>query len=48
VVNITAGSSATNYASVAWTSSGSGTFANANSLTTCTYTPSAADITAEA
>jgi aspartate 1-decarboxylase len=45
-VNITAGSSATNYASIAWTSSGTGTFANATSLTTCTYTPSAADITA--
>ncbi|WP_284651351.1 LamG-like jellyroll fold domain-containing protein [Flavobacterium terrisoli] len=45
-VNITAGSSATNYTSVAWTSSGTGTFANANSLTTCTYNPSAADITA--
>ncbi|MDI1317068.1 choice-of-anchor D domain-containing protein [Flavobacterium sp.] len=45
-VNITAGASATNYSSVAWTSNGSGTFANANSLTNCTYTPSAADITA--
>jgi hypothetical protein len=45
-VNITAGSSATNQTSVTWTSNGSGTFANANSLTTCTYTPSPADITA--
>ena len=45
-VNITAGSSATNYASVTWTSNGTGTFTNANSLTLCTYTPSAADITA--
>ncbi len=45
-VNVTAGSSATNYTSVLWTSSGTGTFANANSLTTCTYTPSAADISA--
>jgi hypothetical protein len=45
-LNITAGSSATNYVSIAWTSNGTGTFANANSLTTCTYTPSAADITA--
>ncbi|WP_333599935.1 T9SS type A sorting domain-containing protein [Flavobacterium sp.] len=45
-VNITTGSSATNYASVTWTSNGTGTFTNANSLTTCTYTPSAADITA--
>ncbi|MGN6605026.1 MAG: beta strand repeat-containing protein, partial [Ginsengibacter sp.] len=41
-VNITTGSTATNYASVTWTSSGTGTFANANSLTTATYTPSAA------
>ncbi|MGV3697165.1 choice-of-anchor D domain-containing protein [Flavobacterium sp.] len=45
-VNITAGASATNQASIAWTSSGSGSFANANSLTNCTYTPSAADIAA--
>ena len=45
-VNITAGSSATNYTSIVWTSSGTGIFVNANSLTTCTYTPSAADITA--
>lgn len=45
-VNITAGSSATEQTSLAWTSSGTGTFANSNSLTTCTYNPSAADITA--
>jgi hypothetical protein len=45
-INITAGSSATNYSSVTWTSSGTGTFATPNSLTTCTYTPSAADRTA--
>ena len=45
-VNITAGSSATNQVSVLWTSNGTGTFANATSLTTATYTPSAADITA--
>jgi subtilisin-like proprotein convertase family protein len=45
-VNITAGSSATNNAGVTWTSSGTGTFANATSLTTATYTPSAADILA--
>ena len=45
-VNITSGSGATNNAGVTWTSSGTGTFANPNSLTTCTYTPSAADITA--
>lgn len=45
-VNVTAGSSATNFAAVTWTSSGTGTFSNAGSLTTCTYTPSLADITA--
>jgi hypothetical protein len=45
-VNITAGSSATNNSGVTWTSSGTGTFADANSLTLATYTPSAADITA--
>ncbi|MCF6130778.1 choice-of-anchor D domain-containing protein [Flavobacterium sp. WG47] len=44
--NITTGSSATYQSSVLWTSSGTGSFANATSLTTCTYTPSAADITA--
>ncbi|MBS1742833.1 MAG: T9SS type A sorting domain-containing protein [Bacteroidetes bacterium] len=43
-VNITSGASATNQASVLWSSSGTGTFANANSLTTATYTPSVADI----
>jgi len=45
-VNITAGSSATNNSGVLWTSNGTGTFTNANSLTLATYTPSAADITA--
>ncbi|HEY3371327.1 MAG TPA: Calx-beta domain-containing protein [Prolixibacteraceae bacterium] len=45
-VNITAGSVAANYSSVLWTSNGTGAFANATSLTTATYTPSAADITA--
>ncbi len=45
-VNITAGSSATNYSTILWSSSGTGTFVNANSLTTATYTPSAADISA--
>ena len=45
-VNITAGSSATNQTLATWSSSGTGTFVNPNSLTTCTYTPSAADITA--
>lgn len=46
VVNITAGSSATNQTQVTWTSNGSGTFTNANSLTTCTYYPSTTDIVA--
>jgi hypothetical protein len=45
-VNITSGSSATNQTSVLWTSSGNGTFSNATSLTTCTYTPGSADISA--
>ena len=45
-VNITAGSSATNFISMVWSSSGTGTFTNANSLTLATYTPSAADIAA--
>ncbi|UAY50643.1 PKD-like domain-containing protein [Ferruginibacter albus] len=45
-LNITSGASAANQTSVAWTSSGTGTFANASSLTTATYTPSAADIAA--
>ncbi|WP_333875880.1 LamG-like jellyroll fold domain-containing protein, partial [Flavobacterium sp.] len=44
-VNITANASASNYNSIVWTSSGTGTFTNPNSLTACTYTPSAADIT---
>ncbi|SHG08201.1 hypothetical protein, partial [Flavisolibacter ginsengisoli] len=42
-VNITAGSSASNYSTITWSSSGSGSFTNANSLTNATYTPSAAD-----
>lgn len=45
-INITAGSSATNHTAVLWSSSGTGTFTDANSLTTCTYYPSAADIAA--
>lgn len=45
--NITGGSSATNYSSVIWSSSGSaGTISNAGSLTLAAYTPSAADIAA--
>ena len=44
-VNITAGSSAANYSTIMWTSGGTGTFANANSLTLATYTPSSADVT---
>ncbi|GGC78539.1 hypothetical protein GCM10011508_02500 [Flavobacterium lutivivi] len=43
-INVTSGSSATNYSSVQWTSSGTGTFSNADSLTSCTYTPSIADL----
>lgn len=39
------GASATNYTSLNWTTSGSGSFANNGTLTP-TYTPSAADITA--
>ncbi|HEY0108845.1 MAG TPA: hypothetical protein VGB67_04400, partial [Fibrella sp.] len=44
-INVTAGASAASYSSVLWTSSGTGTFSNANSLTNCTYNPSAADRT---
>jgi len=47
-INITTGATATNYTSVLWTSSGTGTFTNANSLTLATYNPSAADKTAGA
>ncbi len=47
-INITAGATAVNYTSVSWTSSGSGSFSNANSLTNATYTPSAADFAAGA
>lgn len=39
------GSSATNYSSISWTSSGSGTFLNSNSLNP-TYYPSVADLAA--
>ncbi|MEP7168102.1 MAG: HYR domain-containing protein, partial [Bacteroidota bacterium] len=45
-VNVTAGSSASNNSGVNWICNGTGTFTNANSLTTCTYSPSAADIAA--
>ena len=45
-VNITAGSSASNYSGVLWSSSGTGTFNNANSLSGAEYLASAADITA--
>ncbi|WP_034922637.1 beta strand repeat-containing protein, partial [Gillisia sp. CAL575] len=37
--NITTGSSASNNTEIVWTSNGTGTIANANSLTTATYTP---------
>jgi hypothetical protein len=45
-VNITNGSSATNNASILWSGGLAGGWSNANSLTTATYTPSAADISA--
>jgi hypothetical protein len=45
-VNVTAGATSSNNSGVTWTSSGTGTFANANSMTLATYTPSAADLTA--
>ncbi len=45
-VNITSGSSVTNASSILWTTNGTGTLLNVNSLTTCTYEPSLADITA--
>jgi hypothetical protein len=44
-VSFTTNATATGYTTLQWTSSGSGTFTGANSLT-ATYTPSAADITA--
>lgn len=45
-VNITSGASASVGSTVVWTSNnGTGTFANANSLTDATYTPGQADIT---
>ncbi|NUY82116.1 T9SS type A sorting domain-containing protein [Flavobacterium sp. MAH-1] len=44
-VNITTGSSASNYSSVQWTTNGLGTIANANSMTLATYTPSVSDPT---
>jgi len=43
-VNITAGSSATNYTNVTWSGGNGGTYTHTNSLTSCTYTPSGADI----
>lgn len=46
VVNITSGASASNASSVQWSISGTGTLSNSNSLTSCTYTPNAADIAA--
>jgi|GEM_PF-1355084 len=45
-VNITSGASATNYNSILWTTSGTGTLTNASSLTSATYFPSSADISA--
>ena len=45
-VNVTAGSVAANYSTVTWTSNGTGTWANANSLSAATYTPGGSDIAA--
>ncbi len=45
-VNVTAGATASNYADVNWTSSGTGSWTNQTSLTQASYTPSGADITA--
>ncbi|WP_415581652.1 T9SS type A sorting domain-containing protein [Flavobacterium longum] len=45
-INVTTGSTSSNAASVTWSSSGSGTFADANSMTLATYTPSIADYNA--
>jgi hypothetical protein len=42
-INITGGSSASNYGTVTWTSNGTGTIANPNSLTNATYTPGAGE-----
>ncbi len=41
---ITAGATATNMSGIQWTSNGTGTFTNDNSLTLCTYEPSSGDI----
>jgi hypothetical protein len=46
-INICAGASASNNASIAWsTSNGTGTFTSNTDISNCTYTPSAADISA--
>ena len=45
-INITAGSTATNNSGITWTSSGTGSFTDATSLTLCEYTPSVDDIAA--
>lgn len=45
-VVITNDATASEYNNIGWTTSGSGVFSDASSLTACTYTPSAADITA--
>ncbi|MEO6489504.1 MAG: hypothetical protein ABIO04_06160, partial [Ferruginibacter sp.] len=45
-INISAGATASNYSSVLWSTSGSGTFTNATSLSLASYTPSPADKTA--
>lgn len=45
-INVTAGSTASNYSSILWTSNGTGTFSDATSLDGAVYTPSDDDILA--
>lgn len=45
-INITAGATAANQSGIVWSSGGTGSFVSASSLTTATYTPSVADISA--
>jgi hypothetical protein len=44
-VEITTGANASDYSSTEWSTNGTGTFSDNTSLTSCTYTPSSADIT---
>lgn len=45
-INVTAGATASSYSSITWSSSGTGTFINENSLTQAVYSPSVADFAA--